>query len=96
MEILVVYDIATHTNGGPRRLQRVANACQAYGQRVQYSVFECVINARDLELLTARLRSEIDETTDTIRIYRLREPLNKHLLAIGTIPPFDQRDPLIF
>ena len=96
MEILVVYDIATHTAGGPRRLQRVATACQAYGQRVQHSVFECVINPADLELLTARLRNEIDEHTDTIRIYRLREPLDRNLLAIGTLPPFDQRDPLIF
>ena len=96
MEILVVYDIATHTDGGPRRLQRVANACQAYGQRVQQSVFECVISPRDLELLTARLRSEIDETTDTVRIYRLRDPLSEHLLTLGTRPAYDQRDPLIF
>ena len=91
-----MYDIATHTEGGPRRLHRVANTCQAYGQRVQYSVFECVITAADLELFTARLRSEIDETTDTIRIYRLREPISKHLHTIGTTPPFDQRGTLVF
>ena len=96
MEVLVVYDVATEDAAGRRRLRRVAQACEAYGQRVQKSVFECLINDADLEMLTARLRAEIDETADSIRIYRLREPLGRHLRTLGAGPSFDQRDPLIF
>ena len=96
MEILVVYDVATDGAAGRRRLRRVAQACQAYGQRVQKSVFECVLTEADLEMLVARLRQEMDETADSVRIYRLREPLTRHLLTFGTRPSFDQRGPLVF
>lgn len=96
MEVLVVYDVATEDAAGRRRLRRVAHACEGYGQRVQQSVFECVLNDADLEVLTARLRAEIDATVDSIRIYRLREPLSQHLQTLGAEPTFDQRDPLVF
>ena len=58
-------------------MRRVARACEAYGQRVQKSVFECVISDADVEVLIARLRAEMDETSDSIRSYRLREPLGR-------------------
>ncbi|MCY4616186.1 MAG: CRISPR-associated endonuclease Cas2 [Chloroflexi bacterium] len=96
MEVLVAYDVATEDAAGRRRLRRVAHVCEAYGQRVQKSVFECVIGDADLEVLIARLRDEIDESTDSIRIYRLREPLDRHLRTYGVPPRFDQREPLIF
>ena len=96
MEILVVYDVATDDAAGRKRLRRVAQACEAYGQRVQKSVFECSISEAAMELLIARLRSEIDNTADSIRIYRLREPLACHLLTCGVQPSFDQRGPLVF
>ena len=96
MEILVAYDVATDDAAGRRRLRRVAQACEAYGQRVQKSVFECVLSDVDMEMLIARLRAEMDEATDSIRIYRLREPLSRHLQTFGTRPPFDQRAPLVF
>jgi CRISPR-associated protein Cas2 len=96
MEILVVYDVATDDADGRRRLRRVAQVCEAYGQRVQNSVFECVLSDTNMEMLVARLRAEMDETVDSIRIYRLREPLAEHLLTYGARPPFDQRDTLVF
>lgn len=96
MEILVAYDVATEDAAGRRRLRRVAHVCEAYGQRVQKSVFECVIGDADIEVLIARLRAEIDETADSIRIYRLREPLGRHLQTFGVPPKFDQRAPLVF
>ncbi len=96
MELLVVYDVATDNAAGRRRLRRVAQACQAYGQRVQKSVFECAVNEADQAMLIARLRKEMDEETDSIRVYRLREPLNRHLQTFGVKPKFDQRDPLVF
>jgi len=47
MEVLVAYDVATEDSAGRRRLRRVAQACEAYGQRVQKSVFECVLSDAD-------------------------------------------------
>jgi len=96
VEVLVVYDIATDDSAGRGRLRRVAQACQAYGQRVQKSVFECVLTEADLEMLVARLRREIDEATDSVRIYRLREPLRRYVRVFGTRPAFDPREPLVF
>lgn len=95
MEVLVTYDVATDSVEGRRRLRRVAHACEAYGQRVQKSVFECVVSQGDLELLIARLRAEIDETADSVRVYRLREPVGRHVLTFGTRPGLDLRGPLV-
>ena len=63
---------------------------------MQKSVFECVLSEADLEMLIARLRAEMDEATDSIRVYRLREPLTRHSLTFGARPSFDQRGPLVF
>lgn len=96
MEILVAYDVTTDDAAGRRRLRRVAQACEAYGQRVQKSVFECVLSEADLEMLVARLRAEMDEASDSIRVYRLREPVNRFSWTFGARPSFDQRDTLVF
>lgn len=96
MEILVAYDVATDDAAGRRRLRRVARTCEAYGQRVQKSVFECVLNEMDMERLVARLREEMDEAEDSVRIYRLREPLSRHLRMFGVQPSFDPRGSLVF
>lgn len=95
MEVLVTYDVATDTAAGRRRLRRVAQLCEAYGQRVQKSVFECILNAAQLQELRHRLRGEIDEAEDSLRIYRLREPRAQFLQIIGTRPPLDIHDPLV-
>ena len=83
MEILVTYDVATETAAGRRRLRRVAKRCQAYGQRVQKSVFECCLDAATLVKLKHELREEINPEQDSLRIYRLREPRDKYLQVIG-------------
>ena len=95
MEVLVTYDVTTEPAAGCRRLRRVAKVCEAFGQRVQKSVFECIVNPVQLEQLTHRLRSEIDLAEDSLRIYRLREPRERHLQVIGREPTFDLRDPLV-
>lgn len=95
MEILVSYDVATDTAEGRRRLRRVAKVCEGYGQRVQDSVFECVIDAAQLALLRHRLEAEIDGSVDSLRIYRLQEPRARHLLVLGREVVFDQRKPLV-
>lgn len=95
MEVLITYDVATDTPEGRRRLRRVAKVCEGFGQRVQKSVFECVVNAVELEQVLHRLRKEIDLEHDSLRVYRLHEPRDQYLQVIGRKPEFDICDPLV-
>lgn len=73
MLVLVCYDVNTETREGRRRLRRVAKVCKDHGQRVQKSVFECRVDAMQFEAVERELLSEIDETLDCLRLYRLPE-----------------------
>jgi CRISPR-associated protein Cas2 len=95
MDLLVAYDVSTETPEGRRRLRRVAQTCQAYGQRVQKSVFECSVNAVQREQLLHRLLQVIDPTEDSLRVYQLSQPRELHLLVFGTEPEFDLGEPLV-
>ncbi len=95
MEVLVAYDVSTETPEGRRRLRRVAKVCEGHGQRVQKSVFECVLNREQLELLKHRLRQEIDVAQDSLRFYRLREPRQQYVEVMGTKPPYDLSEPIV-
>lgn len=96
MEILVTYDVTTETPEGRRRLRRVAKVCEGFGQRVQDSVFECVIDATQLVVLVHKLEQEIDKNDDSLRIYRLQEPRARHVQILGRDLQYDQRNPLVF
>ena len=95
MEVLVVYDVSTETKEGRRRLRRVANICEAHGQRVQKSVFECVLNEAELEVLLHKLFRVVEPAEDSLRVYRLREPRTRFLKVIGLRPQFDPREPMV-
>lgn len=95
MEVLVAYDVATETRAGQRRLRRVANVCLAHGQRVQKSLFECRVTEAQLEELEDRLRREIAEEEDRLRIYRLAGPRERYVKVFGVEPPHDFREPLV-
>ncbi len=95
MEILVTYDVNTEDPAGRRRLRRVAKLCEAFGQRVQKSVFECVLNEGQLEQLRRKLQGAMDEDQDSLRIYRLREARSRFLEVYGKVPEFDLREPLV-
>ncbi|MFC9085914.1 CRISPR-associated endonuclease Cas2 [Nocardiopsis dassonvillei] len=71
MELLVTYDVSTIDAEGERRLRQVAKLCEGYGLRVQKSVFEVVCTAADLLKLTDAIGRIIDDTQDSIRIYRV-------------------------
>lgn len=96
MEILVTYDVMTDSAEGRRRLRRVAKVCERFGQRVQYSVFECMVNGAQFELLKDQLEKEIEPHEDSLRIYRLQEPRDRYLEVLGRELPHDQHDPLVF
>lgn len=95
MEIVVTYDVATETLAGRRRLRKVAEACQAYGQRVQFSVFECSLTNMQFEALRDRLRGIMDEQQDSLRIYRLPQPRKRFLWTYGVRREVDFKGPLV-
>jgi len=95
MLILVSYDVSTETAAGRRRLRRVAKVCLNYGQRVQKSVFECKVDQAGFESLERELLVEIDEAQDSLRLYRLSEPLERHVKEYGRFRAVDFDGPLL-
>jgi CRISPR-associated protein Cas2 len=95
MDVLVSYDVATGDAVGRRRLRKVAKVCVGYGQRVQKSVFECSVNELQMEELRDRLVKCIDEKKDSLRIYRLVEPREKHVESFGRDAYVDFDGPLV-
>lgn len=95
MQLLITYDVATSSPGGPRRLRRVAKVCLDYGQRVQNSVFECEIDPARLVEMKARLLEIIDESQDSLRFYNLGADWNRRVEHFGAKPSFDPTGTLI-
>jgi CRISPR-associated protein Cas2 len=95
MLVVVAYDVNTQTSEGRKRLRRVARSCQDFGQRVQKSVFECVLRERDWVLLKARLLTEFDATKDSLRFYFLDETTRQRIEHHGVGRPIDVQAPLI-
>lgn len=83
MNVLVTYDVNTETKAGRRRLHKVAQICKNFGQRVQFSVFECRVDAAQYEELVARLKKIISPEQDSLRVYRLRGEREDFLETYG-------------
>src|SRR5699024_8987063 len=94
--VLVTYDVMTSSMGGSKRLRKVAKICQNYGQRVQHSVFECIVDATQFTTLKYELRAVIDEELDSLRFYQLGNNYKNKVEHIGTKEAVDLEDPLIF
>lgn len=71
MLVLITYDVNTETPAGRKRLRKVSGECLNYGQRVQNSVFECVLDSSKWEEVKDRLIRMIDPSLDSIRFYYL-------------------------
>jgi CRISPR-associated protein Cas2 len=95
MFVLVSYDVASDGNAGQKRLRRVARACKDFGQRVQYSVFECIVDPAQWTKLKERLISEIDPEKDSLRFYYLGSNWQHRVEHIGAKATLDQEGPLI-
>lgn len=96
MLVLVSYDVRTESEGGKRRLRRVARACQDWGQRVQYSVFECEVDPAQWTMLRNRLLQEIDAEADSLRFYFLGAEGRRRIEHVGAKPAVDPDGPLVF
>jgi len=95
MLVLVTYDVNVETPAGRRRLRRVAKICQNYGQRVQNSVFECLLEPALWVALKSQLEQEIDPALDSLRYYHLGSNWQHRVEHVGAKPSFDPEGPLI-
>ncbi|MBI1195646.1 MAG: CRISPR-associated endonuclease Cas2 [Gammaproteobacteria bacterium] len=95
MHIVVTYDVNTETKAGRRRLRRVAKICEDYGQRVQFSVFECSVDDMQMDAMLAALTCEIDKELDSLRIYRLHGVRHGAVRTLGKDVYRDFSDPLV-
>ena len=95
MMVLVSYDVMVTSPGGAKRLRKVAKACTDYGQRVQYSMFECVVDPAQWVKLKTELESLIDEETDSLRYYYLGANYQNRVEHVGAKPAYDVDAPLI-
>jgi CRISPR-associated protein Cas2 len=95
MLVLVSYDVSTTDPGGTRRLHRVAKACQNYGQRVQYSVFECIVDPAQWAVLKQRLIDIINKEMDSLRFYYLGSNWRHRVEHVGAKKTLDQEGPMI-
>ena len=96
MMVLVSYDVSTQDSGSARRLRRLARACQNYGQRVQYSVFEIEIDLAQWTLLKAQLIRIIDPDCDSLRFYYLGKSWQRKVEHVGAKQVLDLNAPLVF
>ncbi|WP_457553051.1 CRISPR-associated endonuclease Cas2 [Desulfobacula sp.] len=94
MLVLISYDVSIKKKG-QKRLRRVAKACQNYGQRVQYSVFECVIDPAQWTVLRQKLIDEIEPELDSLRFYFLGSNWRRRIEHIGAKTSIDLEEPLI-
>lgn len=95
MMVLVSYDVSTVDRRGQARLRRVAKTCLDYGQRVQNSVFECVVDPAQWTELRAKLVEIIDEKSDSLRFYFLGSSWERRLEHVGAKPSTNMEGPLL-
>jgi CRISPR-associated protein Cas2 len=95
MMVLVSYDVSTETTAGRRRLRRVAKACVDYGQRVQMSVFECLVDPTQWEILKTRLLDEFKPEEDSLRFYFLGSEWRRRVEHFGLNAAVDPEGPLV-
>lgn len=95
MFVLITYDVCTEDAAGKKRLRQVAKQCVNFGQRVQNSVFECVIEPAKLKEVQYKLDGIIDKEKDSLRYYYLGKNYQNKIEHVGAKPSFDVEGPLI-
>lgn len=96
MMVLVSYDVNTQDAAGRKRLRHVAKHCDNWGQRVQFSVFECLVDPAQWTALRAKLVATIDEEKDSLRFYFLGANWQRRVEHVGAKEALDPEGPLIF
>lgn len=95
MLVLITYDVNVTSENGKKRLRKVAQQCQNYGQRVQNSVFECVVDRSQLRELQLNIKRIIDPEKDSIRYYLLGSNWKNKVEHIGVKESYDPEGVII-
>lgn len=95
MLVLITYDVNTQTADGRARLRKVAKQCVNYGQRVQNSVFECVMDAAKTREVKEKLVGLIDKEKDSLRFYYLGNNYKNKVEHVGAKESYDVEATLI-
>lgn len=95
MMVLITYDVNTEDAAGRKRLRQIAKQCVNYGQRVQNSVFECILDAAQCKQLQHKLCSIMDDTKDSLRFYYLGSKYNTKIEHFGTKQAYEPEGVLI-
>jgi CRISPR-associated protein Cas2 len=95
MMVLISYDVKVTSETGSKRLRRIAKECTNFGQRVQYSIFECILDPAQWALLKHTLESIIDPELDSLRYYYLGSHWQNKVEHVGAKPTLDFTRPII-
>lgn len=95
MMVLITYDVETVSRAGRKRLRQVAKQCTNYGQRVQNSVFECVLDYTQFTELKFKLEDIIDKEKDSLRYYMLGNNWTKKVEHVGTKETLNFEDDIL-
>ena len=96
MMVLVSYDVKTEDRQGRKRLRQIARQCENWGQRVQYSVFECLVEPAQWTALRAALIDIMDKEKDSLRFYFLGANWKRRVEHVGAKEAVDPEGPLVF
>jgi CRISPR-associated protein Cas2 len=96
MMVLVSYDVNTQDPEGRRRLRHIAKHCQDWGQRVQFSVFECLLDPAQWAALRSKLIQTMDEDKDSLRFYFLGANWQRRVEHVGAKPAVNPEGFLMF
>jgi CRISPR-associated protein Cas2 len=95
MMVLISYDVNTQDAAGRRRLRHIARHCENLGQRVQFSVFECLVDPAQWTGLRSRLIESMDKDRDSLRFYFLGANWRNRVEHVGAKPALDPEGPLV-
>lgn len=95
MMVLITYDVNTTTSAGRKRLRTVAKKCVTYGQRVQNSVFECLVDPAQFAELKHSLEKTIDDEKDSLRYYYLGSNWERRVEHVGAKETYNPEGILI-
>lgn len=95
MLVLITYDVNTENSAGKKRLRQIAKQCVNYGQRVQNSVFECMLDPAQLQLLKRKLCSLMSKEKDSLRFYYLGNKYENKIEHYGVKASYDPEGTLI-
>jgi len=95
MMVLITYDVNTETAEARKRLRNVAKTCENKGQRVQNSVFECLVDPAQWTRLRQELIDIIEEKQDSLRFYFLGKNWKRRVEHVGAKPTYDPQGPLV-